>query len=51
MKSYLTKSGRFQPQKIAETLKCDDVTSNQGVTGSRPVQPTKAGRPILPGIF
>ncbi len=27
------------------------LTFNQGVTGSRPVRPTKAGRPSLPGRF
>jgi len=27
------------------------LTFNQGVTGSRPVRPTKAGRPSLPGSF
>jgi len=27
------------------------VSFNQGVTGSRPVRPTKAGRPSLPGDF
>ena len=27
------------------------LTFNQGVTGSRPVRPTKARRPYLPGNF
>ena len=27
------------------------MTFNQGVTGSRPVRPTKAGGPSLPGMF
>ncbi len=27
------------------------LTFNQGVTGSRPVRPTKASRPALPGKF
>ncbi len=29
----------------------DHLTFNQGVTGSRPVRPTKAGRPSLSGSF
>jgi transcriptional regulator with XRE-family HTH domain len=29
----------------------EHLTFNQGVTGSRPVRPTKAGKPSLPGIF
>jgi len=29
----------------------DHLTFNQGVTGSRPVRPTKARRPSLPGSF
>ena len=29
----------------------EHLTFNQGVTGSRPVRPTKAGRPSLPGSF
>ena len=29
----------------------EHLTFNQGVTGSRPVRPTKANRPTLPGNF
>ncbi len=29
----------------------EHLTFNQGVTGSRPVRPTKANRPPLPGSF
>ncbi len=35
----------------ANTGTHEHLTFNQGVTGSRPVRPTKAGRPSLPGIF
>ena len=34
-------SGRFQLQKCPENRKNVDMTFNQGVTGSRPVRPTK----------
>jgi len=32
-------------------LTADDLTFNQGVTGSRPVRPTKLNRPSLLGGF
>ena len=43
----LAKIFRYGPlAQLAEHL-----TFNQGVTGSRPVRPTKAGRPSLSGGF
>ncbi len=35
----------------ANTGTHEHLTFNQGVTGSRPVRPTKASRPSLPGSF
>ncbi len=37
--------------QITQTRRLVTLTFNQGVTGSRPVRPTKAGRPSLPGSF
>ncbi len=34
-----------------ESPRIEHLTFNQGVTGSRPVRPTKLNRPSLPGSF
>ena len=38
-------------QKAKKSAGNEHLTFNQGVTGSRPVRPTKAGRPSLSGSF
>ncbi len=42
---------RFSYKKSPHNSLWHSLTFNQGVTGSRPVRPTKAGRPSLPGSF
>ncbi len=34
-----------------DCIEDNTLTFNQGVTGSRPVRPTKLNRPSLPGSF
>ncbi len=41
----------YNRQNLYINVQSDYLTFNQGVTGSRPVRPTKLNRPPLPGSF